>query len=94
MLVIVFSRRKTVLLKTVAVNIAEIYLPAERRKELDQEKVDMIAETIMDGTEERPIQVRRGKDRYVLVKGTNRLEARKALGDTTIQAYIVSAKKY
>jgi len=82
------------LLKTVAVKIEEIYIPAERRKELDPEKVSVTAESIMDGADERPIQVRRGKDRYVLVKGVHRLEARKALGDDTIQAYIVSAQKF
>jgi len=82
------------LLKTVAVNIDEIYVPLERRKELDPEKVEAIAESIVEGTDERPIQVRRGKDRFVLVKGVNRLEARKSLGDTVIYAYIVSAQKH
>ncbi len=82
------------MLKTVAVKIDEIYIPAERRKELDQQKVDALADTIMEGTDERPIHVRKGKDRYVLVKGVNRLEARKALGDVTIEAYIVSAKQH
>jgi len=82
------------LLKTVAVNIDEIYIPAERRKELDPEKVETLAESIMEGTDERPIQVRLGKGRYVLVKGVNRLEARKSLGDTVIHAYIVSAQQH
>ena len=44
--------------------------------------------------DERPIQVRRGKGHYVLVKGVHRLEARKALGEETIQAYIVRAQPY
>ncbi len=82
------------MLKTVAVNIDEIYIPAERRKELDPEKVEMLAESIMEGTDERPIQVRQGKGRFVLVKGVNRLEARKSLGDSVIHAYIVSAQKH
>lgn len=82
------------MLKSVPVKIDEIYVPAERRKELDPQKVDQVAEEIMEETEERPIQVRKGKDRYVLVKGVHRLEARKALGDVTIQAYIVSAQKH
>ena len=75
-------------------NIEEIYVPSDRRKELDPQRVASVAETIMEESEERPIQVRRGKDRYVLVKGVHRLEARKALGEETIQAFIVSARQH
>ena len=82
------------MLKAVPVKIDEIYVPADRRKELEPEKVETTAETIMSDAEEKPIQVRRGKDRYVLVKGIHRLEARKALGDTTIQAFIVGARQH
>ena len=82
------------MLKAVPVKIDEIYVPADRRKELEPEKVETTAETIMSDDEEKPIQVRRGKDRYVLVKGIHRLEARKALGDTTIQAFIVGARQH
>ena len=80
------------MLKAVAVNIDEIYIPADRRRELDPQRIDIVAEEIMEADEERPILVRRGKDRFVLVKGIHRLEARKALGDTTIQAFIVGAR--
>lgn len=82
------------MLKAVVVKIGEIYVPAERRKELDPQKVETTAEEIMEETEEHPIQVRQGKGRYVLVKGIHRLEARKALGEETIQAYIVSARQH
>ncbi len=75
-------------------NIDEIYVPAERRKELDLQRVESLAEEIMEEAEEQPIHVRQGKDRYVLVKGIHRLEARKALGDTTIQVYIVAARQH
>ncbi len=78
----------------VSLKIEEIYVPMERRKELDPQRVESVAETIMEEAEERPIQVRRGKDRYVLVKGVHRLEARKALGEETIQAFIVSARQH
>lgn len=78
----------------VSLKIEEIYVPVERRKELDLQRVESVAETIMEEAEERPIQVRRGKDRYVLVKGVHRLEARKALGEETIQAFIVSARQH
>ncbi len=80
------------MLKVVVLKIDEIYVPAERRKELDPQKVEVVAEKIMEDGDEQPIQVRRGKDRYVLVKGVHRLEARKALGDETIQVFIVDAR--
>ncbi len=81
------------MLRVVILKIEEIYIPAERRKEIDPEKVEAVAEKIMeDENEHPPIQVRRGKDRYVLVKGVHRLEARKALGDDTIPAFIVDAR--
>lgn len=81
-------------LPAVILKIEEIYVPVEHRKELDPQRVESVAETIMEEAEERPIQVRRGKDRYVLVKGVHRLEARKALGEETIQAFIVGARQH
>jgi len=78
--------------RAVVLRIDEIYVPSERRKELDLEKVEAVAEEIMDEAEERPIQVRSGKGRYILIKGVHRLEARKALGEETIQAFIVGAR--
>jgi hypothetical protein len=86
------DRRGSALLKPVVLKIDEIYVPTERRKELDRQRVESVAEEILQETEEQPIQVRRGKDRYVLVKGIHRLEARKALGEETIQAFIVGAR--
>jgi sulfiredoxin len=82
------------MLKPIAIKIEEIYIPTDRRKEIDPDAVDAAAEKILDDSEDRPIQVRTGKDRYVLVKGINRLEAHKALGEDTIQAYIVAAKRH
>lgn len=80
------------MLRVIKVKIAEIYVPAERRKELDPKKAEALAEAFMDEAEDmRPIHVRQDKDRYVLVKGVHRLEARKALGDETIDSYIVHA---
>jgi len=82
------------LLKPIAVKIEDIYVPAERRKELDLEKVEAVAEEIMAETEQNPISVRKGKGRYVLVSGVHRLEARKALGDENIQAMVVGARLF
>jgi ParB-like chromosome segregation protein Spo0J len=86
-------RREFVLL-AVSLKIEEIYVPSDRRKELDLQRVKTVAEEIMEEVEEQPILVRRGKDRYVLVKGVHRLEASKALGEETIQAFIVSARRH
>ncbi len=82
------------MLKAVSLNIDEIYVTAALSKELDPERVEQVAEEIMAETEVQPIQVRQGKDRYVLVKGVHRLEAHKALGDKTIQAFIVAARQH
>ena len=82
------------MLKAVVIKIKEIYVPIGLRKELNLSKVELIAEKIMEDADEHPIQVRKGKDRYVLVKGIHRMEARKALGDETIQAYIVAAPQH
>ncbi len=81
-------------MRAINLRIDDIYVPAERRKELDPERVEAVAEDIMEETDERPIHVREGKGRYVLVKGVHRLEARKALGEVSIQAFIVSARRF
>ena len=82
------------MLKAIVINIKEIYVPTGLRKELDAGRVELVAEKIIEGVGEHPIQVRQGKNRYVLIKGVHRLEARKALGDETIQAFIVAAQQH
>ena len=82
------------MLKAVAIKIEGIYVPAGLRSQLNPQRVESVAEEIMGETEEQPIQVRLGKDRYVLIKGVHRLEARRALGDETIQAFIVAAPQH
>ena len=77
------------MLNAIVLNIEKIYVPVKLRKEIIPQRVNAVAEEILEGAEERPIQVRRGKDRYVLLKGIHRLEARKALGEQSIQAFIV-----
>jgi len=82
------------MLKEQPINIVEIYVPVDRRKSFDPEKAEEIAENMLDIGQKTPIQVRQGKDRYVLVEGLHRLEACISLGDDTILAYIVRAKKF
>ncbi len=76
------------------IQIDDIYIPAPRRKTLKPEKVDELAEDILENGMQRAIQVRQGKGRYVLVEGYHRLEACKLLGETKIAAYLVQAKKF
>lgn len=71
----------------------EIYVPVKLRKTLDSAEVEAIAESILAEENQRPIQVRRGKGRYVLIKGLHRLEAVRALGEETIDALIVQARR-
>lgn len=80
--------------KPVAVRLAEIYVPVKLRATLDPGKVQTIAESIIEHGLRTPIQVRRDKDRLVLVTGLHRLEALKALGEETAQALIVSARQH
>ncbi len=82
------------MLDTVVLRLEEIYVPVKRRKTLDAEKVDSIAESIIENGQQTPIQVRRGKGRYVLLTGLHRLEALKALGEETIEALIVAARPH
>ena len=82
------------LLKTLRVSINEIYVPKGRRKTLEQEKADDLAEDILENGQKVPIQVRQGKGRFVLVEGLHRLEACILLGEEKISAYLVQARKF
>ena len=73
--------------------IADIYVPMARRQTLDPETVSEIAASILEEGQRTPIQVRPDGARYVLVEGLHRLEACKALGETTIVGVIVQAKR-
>lgn len=81
-------------MQTHAISIDEIYVPAPRRKTLIAEKVSELAEDILENGLQRPIQVRQGKGRYVLIEGYHRLEACISLGEEKIDVYLVQAKKF
>ena len=74
--------------------IANIYVPVKRRAELDPNKVQEIAESILERGQQTPILVRKDGDRYVLVEGLHRLEACKQLGEATIAGYLVQARRH
>ncbi|MGE0119931.1 MAG: ParB N-terminal domain-containing protein [Dongiaceae bacterium] len=92
------------LMKPVVIKIEQIYVPAALRKPLDPRKLEEIAVSIADIGQQSPILVRPDKarpsgerpseERYVLVSGLHRLEACRALGEATIIANLVQARKH
>ncbi|MBO0332289.1 ParB N-terminal domain-containing protein [Sneathiella sp. CAU 1612] len=81
-------------MKTVIIETDRIYVPSKARKLLDRDRVDTLAEDILENGQKSPIQVRLGQDRYVLIEGLHRLEAVKALGEKSIDAVIVQARRH
>lgn len=81
-------------METEPILIEAVYIPAKRRRTLDAAKVEELAESVMEDGLKVPIQVRKDGDRLVLVEGLHRLEAARALGETTIPGLIVGAKRY
>ena len=82
------------MLKRQTVAIEDVYVPVKRRQALDPDKVEVLAESILAKGQEAPILVRPDGSRFVLVEGLHRLEACKALGETTVSAYLVQARKH
>jgi ParB-like chromosome segregation protein Spo0J len=74
--------------------IADIYVPVKRRATLKPQLVQEIAASMLEVGQQTPIMVRQDGARLVLVEGLHRLEACKALGETTIQGYLVQARKH
>lgn len=72
--------------------IEKIFVPTKQKKTLKPEVVGEIAESILDIGQQAPISVWRDGDRLVLVEGLHRLEACKALGETTIIGVLVPAE--
>ncbi len=71
------------------VKVADVYVPVKRRKTLDPQRVEVLAEDILEHGQRIPIRVRRDEKRFVLLEGLHRLEACKALGEETIHALVV-----
>jgi ParB-like chromosome segregation protein Spo0J len=81
------------MLRDQSLPIADIYVPAKHRSSIDPETVRQLAESIMAEGQQTPILVRRDGERLVLVEGVHRLEACKALGETTIRGLLVQARR-
>jgi len=76
--------------------IALVYVPGKRARTLDEAKVEALAEDMLEHGQTTPISVRAdtkdGAERFVLIEGLHRLEALKALGETTVTAFLVQAR--
>jgi hypothetical protein len=72
--------------------IEKIFVPTKQKKAIKPEVVGEIAESMLDIGQQTPISVRLDGDRLVLVEGLHRLEACKALGETTILGVLVPAE--
>ena len=69
--------------------IAAIRVPVKRHKTLQPDRVTELAESILESGQTTPIRVRPDRGSYVLIEGLHRLEAMKALGEETIEAFLV-----
>ena len=85
---------ESIMMKRETIPIVDVYVPIKRRATLEQKRVDEIAASILDKGLLSPILVRAGGARFVLVEGLHRLEAAKALGEQTIVAFLVDARKH
>lgn len=72
--------------------IADIQVPVKRKKTLEPDKVAALADDILENGQTTPISVRSSKTGYVLIEGYHRLEALRALGETTVVGYEVRAR--
>jgi len=83
-------------MRTIKIPLGDIYVPTKLTKTLDAAKVETRAEEVLEGGLQTPVQVRRDDDRnrYVLISGVHRLEAARALGEDTVEALVVQARKH
>ncbi len=72
--------------------IDEIYVPTKRAKSLDQDKVLALANDMLQNGQTTPIRLRADGERFVLIEGLHRLEALRALGEETIEGFLVRAR--
>lgn len=81
-------------MEEISLKIDEIYVPVKRRQDIDPEKVNQIAESIMETGQQVPISVRWDGKRHILVSGLQRLEACQALGEEKIRAIVIAAPQH
>ena len=81
-----------VLMDDLTFRVEDIYVPLKRRRTLNPETVNTIAESMLEEGQRTPIWVRRDGERLILVEGLQRLEACRSLGEETIIGVIVQAR--
>lgn len=76
--------------------ITAVRVPSKRKRTLEADKVDKLAEDMLENGQSTPIRVRAEKDKegFILVEGYHRLEALKALGEDEVTGYLVQAQKF
>ena len=72
--------------------ISSVRVPVKRMKTLEPDKVQSLAEDILENGQLTPIRAREDDKGYVLIEGLHRLEAMKALGEETIEGFLVHAR--
>ena len=72
--------------------IDKVHVPVKRAKTLDPAKVEALANDMLENGQTTPIRIRADGDRYVLIEGYHRLEALRALGEETVEGYLVQAR--
>jgi sulfiredoxin len=80
------------MLEVKTIPIGDVRVPVKRAKTLDAAKVETLAEDILENGQTTPISVRADGDTFVLVEGLHRLEALKALGEDTVDGFLVKAR--
>ncbi len=72
--------------------IDRVRVPVKRMKTLEEAKVVELAESILAEGQLTPIRVRADGENFILIEGLHRLEALKALGEETVEGYLVHAR--
>jgi len=80
------------MLKKKTIPIDRVHVPVKRVKTLDAEKVEALARDILENGQTTPIRLRQDGERFVLIEGFHRLEALRALGEETVEGYLVQAR--
>lgn len=80
------------MLKKINFPIDRVRVPVKRAKTLDPSKVAELAESILTEGQLTPIRVRADGENFVLIEGLHRLEALRALGEETVEGYLVHAR--
>lgn len=80
------------MLKKKTIPIDRVHVPVKRVKTLDAEKVEALARDMLENGQTTPVRLRQDGERFVLIEGLHRLEALRALGEDTVEGYLVQAR--